>query len=190
MFEQSQESDGQRKALTVGLVVGALVVTAIVGAVLYQSYANKRAAEARRNLEKRIGENPARLDFNFGFRGTTYLKGKVAVFNLDDNTLDISHKSLPNDMRAESAEELSTLVTVKCKDEVEAYYFRRGDVNSAWGKNCWLQVIDLTNGQALGGKELYAYAPPLQEKRKGETFEAKHPDDQIIKYLMTLPRMN
>ena len=188
MFEQPQESEGHSKALIVGLAIGASVIVALVGAVFYQSYASRRDAEARRNLERRAREYAARQDYKFGFRDSTYVKGKAVVFNLDDNTIDLSHKGLPDHLRAESEDEIRTLVTVRCKQELEAYYFRRGDVNGAWGKDCWVQVIDVAKGEVLGGKEVYGYAPPLQEKKKGETFEAKHPDDQIVSYLTALPR--
>ena len=190
MFEQPQKNEGGRKALVVGLGVGALVVAVIVGGVIYQSYAKKREAAARRNLEKRAKEHAARLDYKFNPYASTYVKGKVVVFNVDDKALDISQKRLPDDLRADSEEEISTLVTVRCKQELEAFYFAKKDVNAAWGKGCLVQVIDLAKNEIVGSKDVYGYAPPLQERSKSEPYEAKHPDDQIVTYLTTLPRMN
>ena len=135
-------------------------------------------------------EHAARLDYKFNPYASTYVKGKVAVFNVDEKALDISQKKLPDDLRADSEEDISTLITVRCKQELEAFYYTKEDVNAAWGKGCLVQVIDLAKSEIVGSKQVYGYAPPLQERRKSEPFEAKHPDDQIVTYLTTLPRMN
>lgn len=174
--------------MLIGLAIGGLLIVSIVGVVFYQDYARKRDAEAKRNFENRAKGLAAKLDFKDRSYNSAYLKGKVAVFNLDENAFDISHNGIPAGLRAATEEELATLVTVKCNQELEAFYYRREDVSSAWGKKCSVKVIDLSTQEIVGHKEIYGYAPPLQDKKKGEGFEAKHPDDQIISYLTTLPR--
>ena len=192
MFEQPQEEQGGNKALIIGLAVGALVVITVLGVIFYQSYAQKRNAEIKRNLEKRAKEQAARRDYLDRSYGSTILKGKIAVFNLDENTMDISQDKLPVELRAMSEDELATLVTVSCKTELEAYYYYENlkDSNTAWGKQCRLQVIDLLEGKIVGRKEIYGYAPPLQSgsQKNAVSVDAKHPDEQIIAYLTTLPR--
>ena len=187
MFEQPNESSGSRKPLVIGLVVGAVAVAVFLGAIFYQSYRQKKIVEDRRELEKSAKELAALRDMRDISYGEPYLKGKVAIFNRDENKLDVAHEGIPADVRASSKEEMTTLVTVSCRQELEGFYFEQEGLRSAHGRNCNLYVVDLAARAIVGRKEIYGYAPHFREKNTDPT-DAVHPDDQIIAYVKSLPR--
>jgi hypothetical protein len=118
--------------------------------------------------------------------GDPYLKGKIIAIDKNRNIIDKLYYDLSEELRANTPEEVGTIVWLQCDENVVGYYGStqtEGSEATYW--TCDVTIIDKSI-PAILEKRNFAGAPP-PSKSAGSGTGGK-PTKEIIDYLVSLPR--
>jgi hypothetical protein len=112
------------------------------------------------------------------------LKGKLVGVDVVQKEIDDLHFRLPAEMRAESPDEVKTVVQlVWDKDKVAEY----GGGKPGWKQKCQVRVVDKQSGALLFTKSFVGSDPPLVIRPSQSAGWGDKPRTEIVSYLCTLP---
>jgi hypothetical protein len=118
-------------------------------------------------------------------QGEAYIHGKIIPVNVRNQTVDYSfYYELPEELRASSPEEVGTVVWLDCTGSLVGTYTGGG---GAYRWTCETQVVDLSIFRIVGEESFTGSDPPKTKLGSGDE-HGSFPSDQIIAYLVALPR--
>jgi hypothetical protein len=144
--------------------------------------AEAKATAARDRLTKAAAQLASIPGLKNAAGGKGYLKGKVVIIDKDDGgTIDSLNSSLPEVLRANSPEEVGTVVWLNWNEERVGTYQGGG---GAYVYTCVMTIIDRTSSSKVAVKRFRGGDPPyITYSHSGY---GSRPD--IISYLTNLPR--
>jgi hypothetical protein len=159
-----------------GIVVAFVALIAV--GIWFLIRTNKRApfrAHMARYLAQPTGAAPA---------GTPVRK--LVVVDVKDKDLDSLHDDLPNDLRAATPEEATTVVWLQW-DKREVGTYSSGGKAYQWF--CDVTVIDLKSKGRIAGQNFAGERPPQRfVGRRGESRTGDKPTEAVLNYLKGLRR--
>jgi len=157
----------------------AVVVVAIAGTIGVRFSLHARRVDAfREHLESYAQE--AKGDPTPGRR----MNGKLVAVDLDSKTIDDLHFDLPDDLRAETPEDVGTVVQLHWdKLQVGSY-----NGKPAWKQSCQVRVMDKPSGELIETQPFWGGDPPSAIDSNASAGWGSRPDKEIVEFLGTLPR--
>jgi hypothetical protein len=177
---QSSADDIDRRAkMLMWGAVGVLVVIGLVGGgIWYAMYRAKRApfrAQMATYLAQPTGTAPANTPV-----------GKFVVVDTKDKDIDSMHFDLPDNMRAATPADVTTVVWLAW-DKRQVGKYTSGGTAYQWF--CEVTVIDLKSKAKIAGSNFSGTAPPQSFRGKsGESRTGDKPTEAVLNYLKGLPR--
>jgi hypothetical protein len=111
---------------------------------------------------------------------------KMVVVDVQDKDVDGLHFDLPDNLRAATPAEVTTVVWLRWNKATVGTYSTGG---SAYQWSCEVTVIDLATRTTLGTQRFTGDAPPRSfVGRRGESRSGDKPTEQVLNYLRNFPR--
>jgi len=117
-------------------------------------------------------------------KGEPYLSGKVVILDKKNGTVDPMFRSLKSDLRANTIDEVKTIIWLEWGEELVGRYTSGG---GAYVYNCAVTVIDRQSATLLETRHFRGSQPPSSKQGYGSAYGSK-PDDDIVAYIESLPR--
>jgi hypothetical protein len=119
-----------------------------------------------------------------------YLKGKIVVVDVAAGKVDPLMAKIPSDLRAGSPEEAQTAVMIRWDRRLVGAYTdgeNRPSANKAWVFVGGVEIVDLGRKVKVARREIEGGQPPRWSNRIFDE-EGSWPDENVLEYLMSLPR--
>jgi hypothetical protein len=183
---------GEKGRLSVGCIIGIaalvlfLVIPTIFAAIDW-SKEQKERAQAIEPFKSHLNEyllipelktiTPAE---------DTYIKGKVITVDTSEIEIDeMTYFKLPEELVAQTPEEVATIIWLKWEDVLVGHYTPGG--GDAYRITCEVTIIDKEQAAIVGQKTFRGSAPP--ETVVGtESGYGERPIEDVVDYIRLLPR--
>lgn len=114
-----------------------------------------------------------------------YVKGKILPVNSGDRAVDWFYYEVPETMRANSPEEVGTVVLLQWGEDQVGQY--GGSGGGAFVRTCHVTVVDHAKREIVGQSQFRGGDPP-RTSRRGSSQHGSYPTEQILSYLRGLPK--
>jgi hypothetical protein len=116
-----------------------------------------------------------------------YITNKVIAMDGSNGKLDSVYYELPGDLKANTAEEVGTIVRFKWHSENKGRYGSRG---YAFKMSCDIALIDCATHKVIGRHHIEGDDPPtsIMTRQNSSLGWSEKPVERIVAYLLTLPR--
>jgi hypothetical protein len=161
------------------IIIGGLVLLVLLGVGIWFARRTIRRAPFRAEMSTYLQAptGPAKP-------GTSVKK--VVVIDVADKDVDSLHFDLPDDLRAATPAEVTTVVWLNWSKNQIGTYTGGG---SAYQWSCQVTVIDKATRTTIRQQTFTGSRPPQSVRaRRGTSHSGDKPTDQVINFLRGLPR--
>jgi len=115
------------------------------------------------------------------------VNGKVITVDLEKKEIDYLYFDLPNDLRAETPEDVGTVAQLQWgKHQLTDRQYTNG--KPAFKQNCVVTLVDKATGNLIARQELWGGDPPSSIKSSQSEGTGSKPEKEVVDYLKGLPR--
>lgn len=163
------------RKVMLGAAAGIILLSCMCGGIfgLFKLYFAGKRARLNDSVYK-LTQEPAGKDTS----GQPYLKGKVVLVNLHKRELDDLHRFIPEELRAESLNEVGTVIWLEWDHKW---------VRGSKAPVCKLTVIDRARNLIVGESYFEGDPPPMPNLIDRFPVE-RRPDREITTWIKSLPR--
>lgn len=114
-----------------------------------------------------------------------YISGKVITVNRLEGTFDELFFALPSDLRAQTPDEVGTIIWIDCAEVAVATYVSGA---KGYSTTCAITVIDKTQNLIVAQPQEFVGEKPPSSKSGVADWHGKRPLKEMIEYIKSLPR--
>jgi hypothetical protein len=116
--------------------------------------------------------------------GSKKMAGKCVTVDMDSKEVDYVYFDLPEELRAETPDQVGTVVQLKWgKEQVGDYKGK-----PAWKHNCTVTVVDRATMSPIASSMFWGSDPPSSIKSSQSEGNGDKPYDQIVNFVKGQPR--
>jgi hypothetical protein len=173
-----QQMDDRVKAF----LVGGLVLVVLVSVGIWYTMRTVRRSPFRNQMASYLAQPTATADLNAPRKPVK----RMVVVDPNEQDLDDLHFDLPDDLRAATPADVTTVVWLRWNQATVGTYSSGGN---AYQWSCDVMVIDLPTRTTIGSQHFDGAPPPARVSgKRGQSHSGDKPTQAILNYLQSFPR--